>query len=279
MGTIKIDQISSMNIAYKCFTFEYFLESTAKLGFKSFEFWAGSPHLCFGDSNISKISTIRRKVEESGLKITCLTGEQALYMYNMAAREPKLRNASIEYFRRLIAAAGELGVDKYLLSIGWSYLDEPAEESWKRGIDAGAEVLKEAERSNVKIVWEVMPQNATSQVNNVETSKRVVTDLDSEYSRICIDTCAIAVVNETLEDFFRAIPDKVYHIHLNDGSPSTWSTWGDGTQDLDEHLRTLAKYNYQDTISLEVGFQYQCDPEDALRRGRKYVNQHLPFTV
>lgn len=280
MGTISIDQISSMNMIYNRFTFEYFLESTARLGFKSFELWAGSPQFCNYDSNVSGVARIRRLVEQSGLKITCVTGEQAIYAVNMAARDEKLRQASIEYFKTLIRQAGELGVDKYLMSIGWGCYDETLEESWKRGCDSGEQVLKEAERSGVNILWEVMPKYTTSHIHDLASAKRIVHDLDSPYSRLCVDTCAIAVVNEPLEIYFRELRDKVYHIHLNDGSPDTWVTWGDGTQNVDEHLHTLAKYDYKDTISLEVGDpSYMRDPEDALRRGRAYLMKHLPYTV
>lgn len=280
MGRITIDQISSMNMIYNRYSFAYFLESTAKLGFKTFELWAGYPQFCNYDSSVSKVPEIRRMVEQSGLKISCLTGEQAIYAVNLGTRDPKLRQSSIDYFSTLVRQAGELGVDKYLMSIGWGYYDEPQEESWKRGCDAGAEVLKVAEQSNVKIVWEVMPQYTTNHIYNLETAKRIVKDLDSDYSRLCVDTCAIGVVNESLEPYFQQLRDKIYHIHLNDGSPDGWLTWGDGTQDVDVHLQILAKYNYTDTISLELGDpSYMRDPEAAVRRGREHLLKHLPYIV
>lgn len=280
MGTITIDQISSMNMVYNRYTLDYFLESTVRLGFKSFELWAGYPQFCNYDSNVPKVSEIRRKVEESGLKISCLTGEQAIYAVNMASRDKKIQDASIDYFSTLVRQAGELGIDKYLMSIGWGYYDESQDESWKRGCDAGAKVLRVAEESGVHIVWEVMPNYTTNLINGLETSKRIMHDLDSDYSRLCVDTCAIGVAGETLEPYFKELRDKVYHIHLNDGSPDGWLTWGDGSQDVNVHLDTLAKYDYTDTISLELGEpSYMIDPEAAVRRGREYLMQHLPYTV
>lgn len=280
MGTISIDQISTMNMIYNRYTFEYFLESTAKLGFKSFELWAGYPQFCNYDSNVPKTAEIRNMIESSGHKVTCLTGEQAIYAVNMASRDPKLQKASIDYFKTLIHQAGELGIDKYLMSIGWGCYDEPMMEAWKRGCDAGAEVLKEAEQSHVHIVWEVMPNYTTNLINGLDSARRILRDLDSDYSRICVDTCAIAIAGETLESYFQELRDKIYHIHLNDGTPDGWLTWGDGTQDLNLHLKTLAKYDYSDTISLELGDpSYMIDPEAAVRRGREYLLKYLPYTM
>ena len=269
-----------MNMIYNRFTFEYFLESTARLGFKSFELWAGSPQFCNYDSNVSGVARIRRLVEQSGLKITCVTGEQAIYAVNMAARDEKLRQASIEYFKTLIRQAGELGVDKYLMSIGWGCYDETLEESWKRGCDSGEQVLKEAERAGVNILWEVMPKYTTSHIHDLASAKRIVHDLDSPYSRLCVDTCAIAVVNEPLEIYFRELRDKVYHIHLNDGEPDNFLVWGDGTQPLEQHLRDLARNDYRGAMTMEVcDSRYFQDPHTAIARGLRVLLEKLPCTV
>lgn len=285
MSTITIDQIATMSMIYSRYPFEYFLESTARLGFKQFELWSGYPQFYSIGGHDPKLSEIKQKVEEAGLKISCLTGEQAIYWHNLGTRDERIRKSSIDYFTTLIRQAAELGVDKYLMSIGWGYYDEPHEECWKRGIDAGAEVLKVAEQEKVNIVWEVMPCYTTSFINNLESAQRIVRELDSPYSRICVDTSAIAAVDEPLSIYFEGLGDKLYHIHLNDGSPDSssldgWLTWGDGRQDVDVHLETMSKYDYTGTISLELGDpSYMIDPEAAVRRGREHLLKHLPYTA
>lgn len=280
MGTISIQQISSMNITYSHFSFDYFLESTARAGFKSFEFWAGYPHFCNYDSNISKVREIRNKIEKSGLKVTCLTGEQAAYAVNMAAQDPVLRQESIDYFRRLIHQAAELGIPKYLMSIGWGCYDEPLEESWKRGSDSGAQILKTAEEADVKILWEIMPNYTTNHINGLESAKRIVRDLDSDHSAVCVDTCAISVAKDetTLAPYLRDLGDKLAHIHLIDGSPDGWIAWGDGTQDLKQHLHDMAAYHYTGDITLEISPSYE-DPENAYVRSLKQLNMYLPYSA
>ena len=44
MKLIRPDQVSGMNIHYKFYSLEYFLESQMRAGFKTIELWAGSPH-------------------------------------------------------------------------------------------------------------------------------------------------------------------------------------------------------------------------------------------
>lgn len=286
MGTIQIDQVGSMNICYSRYTFDYFLEGTAKMGFKSFELWAGSPFLCYYDSpsNWTKtISEMRKKIDASGLELYCVTGEQVAYFANLATRDKRVRKGSIEYFSNLIRAAAELGSEHYLMSIGQGYYDEPYDNTWNRAIDAAAEVLKVAEKEKVKIIWEVMPTCTTNLINSYDSAKRVCKDLDSEYSGICVDTSAIWYKNETLEKYFSdpELRKKIYHVHLNDGiDDNGWLTWGDGTCDVDVFLNTLAKYDYDRHMTLELGDPtYAADPNGAILRGRNHLLKHMPFTV
>lgn len=286
MGTITLNQVGSMNICYSRYTLDYFLESTARLGFRQFELWAGSPHLCFYDSPDTLTKTvpeIKKKADALGLRIYCVTGEQVAYFCNLATRDERVRRGSIEYFQNLIRAAAELGSGMYLMSIGQGYYDEPVEESWKRGVSAAEEVLKVAEKEKVKIVWEVMPTCTTNLINSFDSAKKICKELNSDYSGICVDTSAIWYVDEPLEKFF-ADPElrrKIYHIHLNDGiDDNGWLTWGDGTCDVDMFLNTLAKYDYKGNMTLELGDPaYAADPEAAMRRGREHLTRHMPFTV
>ena len=44
MKLLRPDQVSGMNIHYKFYSLEYFLESQMRAGFKTIELWAGSRH-------------------------------------------------------------------------------------------------------------------------------------------------------------------------------------------------------------------------------------------
>lgn len=136
MRTITMDQIAGMNMHYQHYSFEYFLDSIKRLGLKNLELWAGSPHFCNLDSSISPVNKIKKAVAERDLKIICVTPEQCIYPYNIAAREEELRKRSIDYFSQYIRQTAQLGVDKMLCGSGWGYYDEDREEAWKRSVDS-----------------------------------------------------------------------------------------------------------------------------------------------
>ncbi|MDV2583722.1 endonuclease, partial [Alkalibacillus haloalkaliphilus] len=75
-------------------------------------------------------------VKERDLNIVCVTPEQCVYPYNIAAKDDVIRQKSIEYFCQYIRQTAELEVDKMLCTSGWGHYDEPHEEAWKRSVDS-----------------------------------------------------------------------------------------------------------------------------------------------
>ena len=65
MKLLRPDQVSGMNIHYKFYSLEYFLESQMRAGFKTIELWAGSPHFFLSNleyDDCKKVSKMARKL-------------------------------------------------------------------------------------------------------------------------------------------------------------------------------------------------------------------------
>ena len=279
MGVINKSQLANMNIVYTRNTFEYFLESTAELGFENFEFYCNIPHFSAVYKSTQNIALIRSQIEKSGLRMICMTPEQAMSCFNQCASDPVSRKYSVEYYKRYMYAAAELGAPMLLTGIGSGFFDAPMEESWKRGFELADELLDIADENGIKICWEIGCPNVTPLLNGVESCKKVLKRLDRDSSGLCIDTCPVCYNNETLKDYFDAFGEKVFHIHFNDGDPDTFVAWGDGSQPIEQHLNDLANADYKGALTFEIAdMAYINDPHAAVKRGLMYVSKYLPYT-
>ena len=128
MKLLRPDQVSGMNIHYKFYSLEYFLESQMRAGFKTIELWAGSPHFFLSNleyDDCKKVSKMaRERVLPSGHhpeNCNCpyqLQPETRICM-------PKALNIS-----KSLDAGEELGCKVMAVHSGRGYLNEDREEGW-----------------------------------------------------------------------------------------------------------------------------------------------------
>ena len=69
MKLLRPDQVSGMNIHYKFYSLEYFLESQMRAGFKTIELWAGSPHFFLSNLEYDDCKKVSKMARERGLTI------------------------------------------------------------------------------------------------------------------------------------------------------------------------------------------------------------------
>lgn len=81
-----------------------------------------------------------------------------------------------------------------------------------------------------------------------------------------IDTVALAVAGDTIDDYFQAL-GSVPHVHLIDGTPSGHLAWGDGNLPVESYLQQLADHRYAGYLTLELADSaYLMDPDAAFGR-------------
>ena len=69
MREITIDQFAVVNILFQFYSFDYFLESAAKIGFRKIDLWTGYPHMLLDNDYEKQCGEIRKKCEDMGLQI------------------------------------------------------------------------------------------------------------------------------------------------------------------------------------------------------------------
>ena len=82
-------------------------------------------------------------------------------------------------------------------------------------------------------------------MTTVSDAKRMIDEVASPYLQPMVDTTAMGVAGETLEDWFAAFGDGAIHeMHFIDGDPYGHLVWGDGKHDMDAFVATLNAHGF-----------------------------------
>lgn len=91
-----------------------------------------------------------------------------------------------------------------------------------------------------------------------------------------IDTTAMGVAGETIDQWFDILGEDIIHMHFIDGNPYGHLIWGDGTHDLKEFLSALKRHNYTGYLGQEITeFDYFNDPAAADLRNMKAYEPYI----
>lgn len=275
MSRLLLNQLAATNMAYNRFSFDYFLESMQRLGVRNVEIYGCSTHLHPYDGG-DPIPKVRTKIREAGLRVISMMPEQNVYPVNLAAKEKAVRDHTAEVYKWFIYAAAELGARQMLLCPGRPYRNEPWSEGYKYSRDSIERLLPAAKDADVILNYETLRIGESTLTSNCEDTCRMVRDVNDPYLACCVDTVPVYCAHEKTEDYFRELGSKIHHFHLNDGAPDGHLIWGDGRQDLDEHLDALRKYGYARFITMEMAAaKYKADPEPFYKKNIEVLKEHF----
>lgn len=261
-------QITGSNFAYQHLPFDTFLDDSAALGCERLELWGVAPQLHIPQLSDADARDIRRRVAARGQQVHCLTPEQVMYPVNVASPVAWLRESSIALFRRAAEICAELGGAMLLVTPGRGYENEPVAAAWRRSVDAIGEIADHARTLGVHCVVEPLQRVESNLVNDSRTLAALLDDIGSAHLGSVLDTVAMAVAGESVDDAFDALGDRIRHVHLVDGRPAGHLAWGDGELPLADYLSALDRRNYQGCVTFELfgDGDYARDPRRAVEQ-------------
>ncbi|WMJ89493.1 sugar phosphate isomerase/epimerase family protein [Anaerocolumna sp. MB42-C2] len=262
MKLINREQIAAMNIHYLYYSLEYFLDTQAALGVKTIELWPGAPHFFLDSMTYSDCREIRHKIESRGLTAKIITPENCTYQYQFAAPVPEIFRKSFQYFTNGIKAGAELGCKIMAINSGWGYWNEDREEAWKRSVDMLTRLAEEAKKEGICLAMESLRPQESQLVTTLGNTKRMFDEINHSHLKVMIDTTAMGVAGETLEEWFDVFGEDIIHMHFIDGNPYGHLIWGDGNHDLGSWLKILDRRGYKGYLGQEItDFNYFEKPD------------------
>ncbi|HOX33208.1 MAG TPA: TIM barrel protein [Spirochaetales bacterium] len=282
MSAIGMRNVAVMSVQYLHYSFDYFLSSMERCGLRNVELWGGAPHYCRLDYGTSaaagrKVSELRRKLDERGMKVVVYTPETLAYPYSFSSPERPIRDRTVDYFAMAFDDALGLGTDHVFINSGCGLLDLPREESWKRAAESFRRICDLAERRGITLVLEQLQPYESNLVTTCADQARMLGEVGSPALQACVDVVAMEVVGERLSDFFEAMPDRIRHIHYADGDPSGHYILGDGKLPLRTYVEELERRGYSRYLTLEINDSiYWADPHASIERSTEYLRGFLP---
>jgi len=232
---------------------------------KYIEIWGGSPHLYYEDITQEKLCKIKDKIASRGMKISAFTPEQVLYPYNIAAREPEIRKRSIEYFKKNIQIAVELEAPILLINAGWGYLDESKEEAWKRSMESLSIIAEYALKHEITLALEPLTKISSNLINYSDELAQMISEVKSPVLSGMLDVGQMAILGETVEDYFKALGKSPVYIHIMDGKPEGHLAFGDGILPVEHYINEAIRLGYEGYFAMEINDRrYYLEPDYAI---------------
>jgi protein FrlC len=278
MLKLKMEQLAGMNCHYVRHSLDYFLDSMCKLGIKNIELYDAGQHYFAEFFTAAMVKDLRKKIEDRGLKLICVTPDQVLYPYNIAASEDYLRKISIEHHVRTLYHTALLDCKLMLLTPGFGNLNESREEAWKRSAEAIHFLAERADSLGVSIGLEHLTPISSNLINTAADIRRMLDTVAHPAVKALVDVVQVCTVGETLDEYFRILGKDLVHIHLVDGTPGGHLAFGDGELPMKEFMRTISRNNYTGFLSMEIAHrQYFMEPEKADEKSialfQKWINE------
>lgn len=274
---IKRSRLAAMNYYYRNYTFDYFLDSVSKNGLSNIELWASPQHFWIERTGHQNVASIKKRLADHHLKVICLTPQQSNpNPYNLAARGTNLREGSLNYFKNLIDASSELGVQMVALNSGWDYYDEDPKAAWDRSVEMMKKVAEYAASNQINVAIEALQPEESHLVNSIVDLKLYLECVNEENVGVNIDLGAMARNKETISQYFEAFGSKIIHCHFVDGNPFGHRCWGEGTRNPADDLKTFNTFHYHGDFTFEFGqSQYFLNPAETEQKALSFLKPFL----
>ncbi len=272
------DRLCNFNIHYEAFyPFHYFCECMEKLGLTNAELIAGHQSIFMDHRHIGDLTQQKKLLREHGIRVGSLCAQSCRFQYQFAAKEKELNDMSFGFFTNGIRVAAELGAPLLQVNTGWGYMNEPKEEVFKRVVDSMQRLCAFAEPYGIKICCESLRPQESLVGATVKDIRRLFDAVNHPAFKVMIDTCAMGVSGETIQDWFDAFDAKdIIHTHFQDGTPYFHLVWGEGKRSLEEDLRTLYENGYQGLLSQELTLaSYYQDPFACDQRSLEAYSEYI----
>ncbi len=105
----------------------------------------------------------------------------------------------------------------------------------------------------------------------------MMAELGSPAVKAILDTAAMVVAGETIEDYLGRFGADLAHVHFIDGDDTgSHLAWGDGSYPLDGFLGALAAGGYAGSLSFEfTSSQYWLDPLTPMQASAERIRGAL----
>lgn len=191
-----------------------------------------------------------------------MTPENCTYPVNFCTPDDITRESSIRYYQRAIDTAEFLGCPNVQISTGFGYFDQAREEAWKYCRESMDTLTAYCEKKNVRLLLEELKTTTTNVLITSKDIAQMLKEIGSDSIVGMVDMDQMTYANETVDDYFDNLGEKLQHIHFNDRGHMVP---GDGDFPMKEYYEAIKRRGYEGNVSFEIcDRRYYCNPDKAV---------------
>lgn len=160
----------------------------------------------------------------------------------------------------------------HTISIAGWWPIEDEKEMYKLNVEYFKRLVPIAKKYNIKIGIENLPFTYLSSICSVESTYKLIKEVNSEYVGMCLDTGHMNMFRIDPYDTIVSIKDKLFalHVHDNNSQSDSHSYPYQGNIDWDRFIKALKDINFNKVISFEV-----CAPENMPKKAKRCMEKAL----
>lgn len=274
--TITSAQPAAMGVHYRYWTLNDMLNAQREAGYQSMELYCAMPQVYMTPQGIADRSELLRTIRASGLNVVCVTPDNCMGPWQYAVSGEERIKECKRYFVHALDLAADLYCPLVACHSGWGLHNEPVEDAWNRSLEFMDWYCDQAEHRGITLAMESLRAAESNLVNRLSAMQAYLEQLNRRNLKPMIDTCAMAVAGESLEDWFSAFPSEIIHMHFVDGTPYGHLAWKDGNRPLDKYIESLSRHGYQGFLTQELtDSRYEAAPAHADAQAYQALSQYM----
>jgi len=253
-------------------------------GFEGAEILADAPHAYLGRAGAGQIRRLAARLKEINLSASSLNANTACGFFRDAPPEPffepsiispnpKWRRWRIEYTKKALSAAAELGAPSVAITTGRPMGDSRPEIARRYLREALDEILPEARRLGVGLGIEYEPGLL---IERADELLELLEEVDDPNLGANLDIGHAKIAGEDILDAMEKLAGRIFNLHIEDikGGKHYHLLPGEGEIDFAAILKKLDEINYKGWLTWEL-YTYQSEPMRAARAAAEFGRKLL----
>jgi protein FrlC len=271
-------KISFLSGLYCRYPLERAFQIASLQGYDGIEVWGARPHAYAYDMNEARVAQILQWKEKYKLETPMYCPEILMYPYNIPTLDPKERKDTIDYLKRSIEVAKDIGAPRIQMTSGHAGYGTDRKTNFENITNVMRILVEHAEKCEVDIVFEVLTIMESNTIFLLDDFIDLMSRIGSPRLKGMLDTVMPMTNWETYSEYFEKLGDKMAYIHFEDttGVNQYHQAIGKGILDIPELIAMFKRYGYDGWLSLELFSDYIREPEmysgQEIRKLRRMIN-------
>jgi len=255
------------------------IRRTAKFGYRGIDIWADSPHLDPLRQNKAERRAVKKLVADEGLEICALSvnGGALARRYNFSYGKDWIRQDTIDYYKRCVDLAAEIGCPYVNMISGHMMSGTPREQAWKWNRAGMREVAHYAGTHKVVMALHTLTPSESRVVVTLDDALQMMQEIDLQSCRIMIDTADQNITDPNLSEAVRTVAKHLVYVHVSDNEGSglglVHQIPGHGSVNWPLFISALRDADYQGYVTAQIYAAHPIDPDSWVIETQQFLSR------